>query len=186
VTVASVALQDRFSEFLNLGVQGGVFLADRVRVTARFAIPTDRAGVDELGVDRSYPYRSVDSKKYSLLYGATVGVVAVSTQNFAMSPGLAFARSDVSDYGSMLAVSMPFDWVLSSGTRVGLELDIGRAVGGRYTAVCDGADCSGGPATKFVDRPSGTAFWLQFQFGFGFHHPARLPPAGAPPAPTPH
>jgi len=184
VILASVALQDRFSQFLNIGVQGGVFLADRLRLSVRLAVPTDHTHDDYSGSDFLSAYHQVDSKGYSLLYGATAGVVAASTQNFALSPGIAFARSDVSAYGSMLAVSLPFDWVMTSGTRLGLEFDVGRALGGRYDQVCAQSSCSGGP-TQTADRPAGTAFWLQFQLGFGFNHPAPLPPAGAtPPRPA--
>jgi hypothetical protein len=101
-----------------------------------------------------------------------------------MAPGIAFRRTDVSDYGSSLGVAMPLDWVMADGLRIGLELDLGRAFGGSYHLVCSDNSglgmCAGSEITQ--DRPQGTAVALQFQLGFGFNHPDPLP---ASPAPSP-
>ena len=177
--------ENRFSQFLNVGVQGGAFLGGRLRLTARLALPTETLN-DEYYDGSSYPLRPVDSKSASFLYGASAGIVAVSTQSFVMSPGVAFGRSDVSDYGSMLALSMPFDWVMPTGMRVGLEADFGRAFGGRFGSIdCPSGSCAGSSNLQIRDRPAGTAFWLQFNMGFGFNHPAPLPLAPAAPALAP-
>jgi hypothetical protein len=163
--------QHRFSEYLNIGAQAGVYVAGRLRLSARIAFPTEQVKDDYNNFDSSFG-SSLRSKSYSFLYGASAGIVAVGSQSFIMSPGLAFGRSDVADYGSMLAFSLPFDWLTGSGLHLGLELDFGRAFGGRYQA-CDSAACNTGNPTP--DRPSGPAFWLQFAMGFGFNHPAPLP-----------
>ncbi|MES1179351.1 MAG: hypothetical protein ABUL62_33855 [Myxococcales bacterium] len=178
VLVAGVSWEDRFSQFLDVGAQAGVYLGERVRLAVRGAIPTDKLN-DEYYTDRS-TYRSKDA---AFLYGASAGIVAVSTRNFVLAPGAAFMRSDVSDYGTMLALSMPFEWVMPTGLRVGFELNLGRAVGG-HTALpnCVGTVCSGSAP---VDRPAGTGFWMQFQIGYGFNHPAPLPPEPPPPAAPP-
>jgi hypothetical protein len=124
-----------------------------------------------------------------------------------MSPGIAFSRTDVSDYGSVIAFALPFEWVTSSGLRLGLEFDAGRAFGGVSHFQCysqfgtgTSATCPNG-ATTTQDRPTGTSILLQFQLGFGFGHPDPLPqqpvqspapygwpeqqaPAAAPPPPV--
>jgi hypothetical protein len=99
-----------------------------------------------------------------------------------MSPGLMLARTDVGDYGTMLGVSLPFDWVMNSGLRLGLEGGFGRAFGGQRAVSCStpgAADCNQRP--RFEDRDAGLALWLQFQIGFGFNHPAPLAPTAGPP-----
>ena len=176
--VAGVSWEHRFAQFLDVGAQAGLYLGERVRLTVRAAIPTDTLN-DEY---YAYPGRT-PSPNASFLYGASAGIVAASTKGFLLSPGAAFMRSDVSDYGTMIALSMPLEWVLPSGLRVGFELNLGRAVGGKT----DGAQyCSNGACTQGarVDRPAGTGFWMQFQLGYGFNHPAPLPPE-PPPVPSP-
>ena len=172
--VLGVSWENRFSEFLNVGAQVGVYVGGRVRLTLRAAIPTDK-----LNDDNSIAYGSASShsKDASFLYGASAGVVVVSTQNFALSPGIVFARSDVSDYGTMLGLSMPLEWVMPNGLRVGFEVDFGRAFGGHLNAYC--ATCAVPPSQ---DRPAGTGFAMQFQLGYGFNHPAVLPPGNSAPA----
>jgi hypothetical protein len=198
VIAASVSWENRFSQFSNVGLQAGAYVAGRLRISANIILPTsaltddyyteyDTAGMGYY----SYQY----SKPASLLWGATVGVVAVSTQTFAMAPGVAFSRTDVSDYGTSLAAAIPLDWVMASGLRVGLELDVGRAFGGSYHLQCvpqTNQDCTGAPALT-LDRPAGSSLLLQFQIGFGFDHPEPLPsplvpqnaaPYGWPPPPA--
>jgi hypothetical protein len=185
-------------------VQGGVYVAGRVRLTANLLLPTS-ALTDDFNNAVSYPpvpgsgfYLREPSKAASLFYGVGVGIVAVSSANFVMAPGLAFSRTDVSDYGSSLAAAFPFEWVMPSGLRLGLEFDAGRALGGSYRQSCSsstglpGADCGSGPELV-QDRPAGTSIVLQFQLGFGFNHPDPLPPevnpaakpSSVPPAPAP-
>jgi hypothetical protein len=171
--VAGVSWENRFSQFLDVGAQAGVYLGERVRLTVRGAIPSDKLN-DEYYSDRA-PLRSPDA---AFLYGASAGVVVVGTKNFVLSPGVAFMRSDVSDYGTMIALSMPFEWVMPTGLRVGFEVNLGRAVAGHTRFQnCTGSVCAGGAP---VDRPAGTGFWMQFQLGYGFNHPAPLPPEPPP------
>ena len=174
--VLGASWENRFSEFLNVGAQVGVYVAGRVRLTLRATIPTDKLN-DEYYSD-AYDGASARSKDASFLYGASAGLVVVSTQNFALSPGVAFARSDVADYGTMLGLSMPLEWVMPNGLRVGFEVDFGRAFAGHTSAYC--STCS---VPQSRDRPAGTGFMMQFQLGYGFNHPAPLPPAGSAPAP---
>jgi hypothetical protein len=191
VLVASVSWQNRVSQFLNVGFQGGVYLAHRVRLSANLILPTSDMR-DEYSPAYDYNpgstgyYLQQPAKRASLFYGATLGIVVVSTPTFVMAPGVAFSRTDVSDYGSSLAVALPFEWVTGNGLRLGLEFDAGRAFGGIYHTQCyssSGGGSCGPPLTP--DRPSGTSILLQFQLGFGFNHPEPLPPASAPPSAWP-
>jgi hypothetical protein len=181
--VAGVSWQNRLSQALNVGGQAGVYLGGRLRLAVRFAVPagqTDQPAIDSSFDSLGYQRRASDAPAF--FYGASAGVVVYGSQDFALSPGIAFARTDVSDFGTMLAVSVPFDWVLASGMRIGLEAQLGQAVGGAYRYQCadfGGTSCASDPQTT-RDRPAGTAFFLQFQLGFGFNHPAPLPPTSRP------
>ena len=171
--VTSVSWENRFSQFLVVGAQAGVYVAGRLRLTVNAMIPTDKLNDEYYGDGAgNYEYASGRSKDASFLYGASAGIVAARTSNFALSPGIAFARSDVSDYGTMLALSMPLEWVLPSGMRVGFVPNLGRVFGGSFVRCAD-TFCS---QSFRVDRPAGTALLLQFQLGFGFNHPAPSAP----------
>jgi len=170
-TLVGLDWQRRFSEPVNVGVQAGVFVAGRLRLTAKIAFPTEDVRDSEGQFGRQ-------SKQPSFFYAFSAGVAAVRTSNFVMSPGLMLARADVADFGTMLGVSLPLDWVTSSGLRLGLEGGLGRAIGGRSVVGCT-SDCSLPPS--YEDRRSGSAVWFQFHVGFGFNHPAPLPPTAGPP-----
>jgi hypothetical protein len=163
--------QHRVSDSVNLGAQAGAYVGGRVRVTAKIAFPTEGMG------DREADFGS-GSKDPSFFYAFSAGFAAVRTPTFVLSPGLMFARTDVADYGTMLGLALPLDWVTKSGLRLGLEGGFGRAFGGRRSVPCS-TDCNQPP--RFQDREPGVALWLQFQIGFGFNHPAPLPPAAGPP-----
>ena len=182
---SSVSWQYRVSQALNVGLQAGMYAAGRIRLTVKATLPTTALNDDYYGFYDSNPngtayYYREPSKTASLFYGASVGVVAVSSANFVMAPGVAFSRTDVSDYGSSLGVSLPFEWVTANGLRMGVVLDFGRAFGGSAHVRCmpnggaSNATCATTP-TLSQDRPAGTSVALQFQLGFGFNHPAELP-----------
>jgi hypothetical protein len=176
--VGGASWQDRISQPLNFGVQAGAYLGRRVRLVARAAFPS--SGVDDQsGFDSSLEaldYERRPSNAPIVLYGASAGIVVYGTQYFALAPGVAFARTDVSDYGTMLAASVPFDWVMASGLRVGFEAELGEAFGGslRYQCIDSTGVMCGGPANTTRDRATGTAIFMQFQLGFGFNHPDPL------------
>jgi len=158
---------------VSLGAQAGVYLAERARLTAKIAFPT------ESWDDQQADFGS-GAKNPSFFYAFSAGFAALRTPTFAMSPGLMLARTDVSDYGTMIGLSLPLDWVTSSGMRLGLEGGLGRAFGGRSATSCatpGAADCN--QRARYEDRQSGAALWLQFQIGFGFNHPGPLPPEPA-------
>jgi len=163
--------KNRISESVSVGAQAGVFVARRVRLTAKIAFPTDQA--EDFGSGTKNP---------SIIYAFSAGYAAVSLPTFVMSPGLMLARTDVGDYGTMLGLSVPLDWVMKSGLRLGLEGGLGRAFGGQRVISCNtpgAAEC--GQQPQYTDREGGSALWLQFQIGFGFNHPGPIPPAAGPP-----
>lgn len=173
--IVAADFQNHISQSVSVGAQAGVFVAGRARLTAKIAFPTEGLG------DQQADFGS-EAKNPSFFYAFSAGVAALRTPTFVMSPGVMLARTDVSDYGTMLGLSLPLDWVMKSGLRLGLEGGLGRAFGGRRAVTCDtpgASDCSGQP--KYEDRKAGTALWLQFQIGFGFNHPGPIPPAAGPP-----
>ena len=175
--VGGVSWKDRISQPPNVGAEAGVYLGGRVRLAVRAAVPssdrTDQpvldSSFDSAGYQRPLPTRR------RFFYGASAGVVVHSTPYFALAPGLAFARTDVSDFGTMIAASAPFDWVMPSGLRLGFEAELGQAFGGSYRYQCQdstGSSC-GGPPQITRDRPSGTAFLMQFPDRVRLQSPAN-------------
>jgi len=169
--------EHRFSENVNLGAQAGLYVVKRLRLTAKLAFPTETSG------DAQADYNG--ERGPSFVYALSAGFAAVRTPTFVMSPGVMFARTDVSNFGTMLAVSLPFDWVLNSGLRLGLEGGLGQAFGGKRLANCSTSSAMNCSQTEYESREAGLAYWLQFQIGFGFNHPGPLPPEpAAQPAPA--
>ena len=154
------------------GLQGGAFLGGLVRATGRFVLfghdVADQAVED---FDFSSPYEPVASDAPAFLYGGTLGLAIVRTRRFVVSPGVAVARTNVGDYGTLAAVSLPFEWVRPRGMRITFEVDVGRVFGGIVTERCtnrfpSGADCDAG-STRRADRDDAAAVLLQLGIGWG-------------------
>lgn len=179
--MAGVAVDKRYDSILTVGVQGGVYLASRVRVVARVLMfttePEDDLQNDYFG-EGVLPTgcEAVGSDPPALLFGGAIGVAPVVRRNFVFAPGIGFHTTNVGDYGSLVTLAMPFEWVTDEGTRFGFEIDVGRAFGGRVTGRCfGGSSCSAGEEQEF-DRPAAPAFFAAFQLGWGFNHPpAKMP-----------
>jgi len=184
VTMASVYWQNRFSQFLTVGGQFGMYLRGRVRVAVNAVVPAgtlqDNFSYDHSDGDGDYVL--VPSKDVSLIFGAEAGYVVLRSANFAFAPGLAFSHTNVANYGSALAFSLPFEWVTEGGLRVGLDFQGGRTFGGVYRVTCittvtgTPSSCLEGPQID-RSRPSGATIFAQFQLGFGFNHPDPRPPS---------
>jgi hypothetical protein len=175
-TLAGMWNEQRFGDPIVFGIQGGLYIAEMVRVVLRFEMPsknaTDEFSYDNDTDDPGTNYWPTDSTAATLLYGGAIGFVAASSDGFVFAPGIVFQRSDVADYGSMLGVAIPFEWVTSRGLRFGLEVDLGRAFGGtvHYTCNTFQGDTVGCPTPTFDgDRGAGRAFAIRFQMGFGFN-----------------
>ena len=167
--------EHRISESVSVGAQAGVYVAGWLRLTAKIAFPTEGMG------DQSADFGS-GTKAPSLFYAFSAGFAAVRTPTFVMSPGLMLARTDVGDYGSMFGLSLPLDWVLKSGLRLGLEGGLGSAFGGRRPSCNTPGSTGCNQRSSYEDRDPGLALWIQFQLGFGFNHPGPLAPTAGPPS----
>jgi hypothetical protein len=180
LVAGGIALDQRFDQFLAVGVQGGLYLGGRVRIAVRGLLLSEQSGddVDAYQEDLlASGYSPVDSDKAALIYGASLGGAPVVRPNFVFAPGISVMRSDVADYGWFLGLSAPFEWVTDDGMRIGFEAMIGRAFGGTVHTKClfTSTSCTTGQE-RDVTRPSGTGFYAAFQIGYGFNHP---PPKSA-------
>lgn len=173
---SGIMWEDRFDDFFTLGVQAGMYAATRIRIAARLQLFLSSPGdnlADYYADGVPDGFAAVPSDSPNLVFTGSLGAAPVVRSNFVFAPGIAVARSDVSDYGTFVGMSLPFEWVTDDGARFGFEIDIGRALGGRHTVRCDyaGAGCTPGEERE-LDRPAAAAFYGAFQFGWGFNHPA--------------
>lgn len=169
-TISGLVLEDRYGDPFVFGVQAGAYLGQAVRLVARLEMPSKNATDDYSRYGDDYNSFTRPSADVTLIYGGSLGIVAASSNTFAFSPGLMFLRSDVSDYGNFLGISLPFEWVTSRGLRFGLEAGLGRAFGGTVHYQCSTTVCPGGVPPD-ADRPAGRAAAIRFEMGFGFNHP---------------
>jgi hypothetical protein len=167
VTLGGVFLEERFSDPLVIGLQGGVYLGDIVRLALRAEMPSSDARDEASGTrSNTYSLYATDSESPKFLYGGSLGISLVNSSNFAFSPGIMLMRSDVGDYGTVLGASLPFEWVTSRGLRFGLEVSLGRAFGGTVHYECPLGGCPA-EALEDTDRKAGRALGLRFAIGYG-------------------
>jgi hypothetical protein len=176
--VSGYELDERFRDPFSLGGQVGMYVAARLRLAARILFPLRQLSDDNSDSSPSN-YQTKRSDPPTLLYAASAGVVVVSTVNFVLSPGILFMRSDKSDYGTVLGLSLPLEWVTQSHLRFGSELGFGRAVGGNIREQCIDVGvfpppCSPG-GVREVDRQGGLALYAHFQIGWAFSYPDPEP-----------
>jgi len=173
-TFTNFWLDERVRSYLNFGAQLGAYVGGRVRLSVRLVAPVEqvedaRTDADYYrgGVGTSDTYIDVPSRAMSVLYGATVGIVVANSRSFVFAPGVSLVRTDVSDYGSAFALSMPFEWTTRRHMRWGFELAVGHAFGGSVDRVCQRATTTLTYCGKDEDqRPGGTTILLQFQMGW--------------------
>jgi hypothetical protein len=171
--LTSFWMDERADQFLNLSVQAGGYLANRLRVAARLTAPLAEPK-DKFGDSNNPPpillstsYEPIDSRSPSLLFGASLGVVIANTKSFVLAPGLLVARTDVNDYGTVVALAVPFEWTTARHLRMGFEADLGSALGGSARRQCRQNIPPGGTCSNDrVDRPAGLAVLMQFQMGW--------------------
>jgi hypothetical protein len=179
VFASAYDLQDRFSDFMSVGAEFGGYIVKRVRLAGRVILPIESLH-DESGASPPFGEQTKASGSPAFLYSASLGVVATSSRTFVLSPGISLLRSTVSDYGTFLGVSLPFEWVTTNGLRLGTEVNIGRVFGGVQRLECIGltpgqGGCVAGDV-RTIDRPAGTAFIFDFLIGWGFGHPDPVMP----------
>jgi hypothetical protein len=164
-TLGGLFLDERYSDPIVFGLQAGAYLGEAVRLMGRVEMPSteakDNASYPPNLTGNAFPQQSPSP---ALLYGGALGLVAIGGQNFVFSPGLTFLRANVSDYGTFLGVTLPFEWVTTRALRFGFAVDVGRAFGGTVHNGCGGGAC----ATVDTDRQAGRGIALRFSMGYGF------------------
>jgi len=172
-SLTSFYLDERVGNFLNVGAQVGVYAFDRLRLSARFATPLEHVDDGFVGSDSAFlpstpagftSTTRVSSRAMSMLYGVSVGLVVTNSKSFVFGPSLTLLRTDVEDYGTAFALSMPFEWTTKRSLRVGFELGLGHAFGGSVRTLCVSGTASCG--VGHLDRPGGTAVLFQFNMGW--------------------
>lgn len=179
-SLTSFYLDERVGNFLNLGVQAGGYFFERLRVSARFVTPLEEV-TDQNGRYSSFngPFFGsgtqqgpVPSRSISALYGVSVGLVVSNNRSFVFGPSLSLMRTDVEDYGTAVAFSVPFEWTTAKNLRVGFELSLGQAVGGTVHNACtsfnNGFVTSCGNTSR--ERAGGTAVVFQYYMGWSLGH----------------
>jgi hypothetical protein len=170
--LVSFNLEDRAGNFLNLGVQFGGYLFERLRVAGRIVTPLDDVsdGYTTFSTPQSNGVQSferVQSRSMSMLYSASVGLLITNSRTFAFGPSVELQRTDVAAYGSAVSLGLPFEWTTPKHLRVGFEFALGHAFGGSLKDVCRNLTS---PVTscgiRSTDRPSGTAVLVQFNMGY--------------------
>jgi hypothetical protein len=168
-SLTSFWMDERTDNFLNVGVQVGGYFVDRIRLSARLVAPVDEATDSFSDYDSQFSSNSqhVDSRSVAVLYGATFGLILSNSKSFLFAPGLSLWRTDVSDYGTTAAFSLPFEWTTYRRLRVGFELALGHSFGGEAHGACTAVVTSSSPCrADTVDREGGTAVLFQYHMGW--------------------
>src|SRR5262245_21817409 len=78
LVAGGIALDQRYDQFLAVGLQAGIYLASRVRLAARGLLLTEKSGdnADSYGLIDS-GYSPDDSERASFIYGASLGVAPI-------------------------------------------------------------------------------------------------------------
>jgi hypothetical protein len=174
-SLTSFWMDDRVGNFLNFGVQVGGYLFNRLRVSGRLVAPLEEVSDGYysyndyyLGGSSGSSYNSIDSRKVSVLYGASAGLMVTNSRAFVFGPGVTLLRTDVEAYGTAIYLTLPFEWTTQRNLRIGFELGLGRAVGGKVRKVCRNSSTTPPTACGIqpIDRPDGTALLAQFYMGW--------------------
>lgn len=172
LTLANVWFDERTSNFWNFGVQAGGYLFERLRISGRLVVPAGTAsdeydGGDSWNSNGPLSGARVPAPDVSAFYGGSLGVVVTNGKRFVFSPGVLFMRTDVSDYGSVVGVGLPFEWTTARSMRLGFEFGVGHSFGGHVEYTCANYGPQGDSCELVEEkRPSGTAILLQFYLGW--------------------
>jgi hypothetical protein len=168
----SFSLNARTSNFLNFGVQFGMYAFEHLRLSARLVAPLEDVSDSYTNYNSLPPvfagvgqtFSPVPSRSMSALYGASAGLIVTNSRSFVFGPSLGFLRTDVEDYGTAVVVALPFEWTTRRNLRIGLEVALGHAVGGTTRSACRSGAVSCGMNER--GRPGGTAILAQFYMGW--------------------
>lgn len=168
-SLTSFWMDERTDNFLNVGVQVGGYFVERIRLVARLVAPVNEATDSYSKYDSQFSSNAqyVDSRSVSVLYGATFGLILSNSRSFLFAPGLSLWRTDVSDYGTTAAFSLPFEWSTHRRLRVGFELALGHSFGGDAHRACTGVVTTSSPCSaSSSEREGGTAVLFQYHMGW--------------------
>jgi len=171
-TLTSFYMENRAGNFLNLGVQVGGYLFERLRLSGRLVVPLEDVNDDLHHYDSNNgsgpgAFRRIDARSMTMLYGVSAGVLVTNSRSFVFGPSVELQRTDVLAYGTTLAFGLPFEWITRRNLRVGFELAIGHSFGGSVKETCETFTS---PVTscgsRKADRPSGTSVLFQYNMGW--------------------
>jgi hypothetical protein len=173
--IGGTVLNRRFATLFAPGVEVGMYFADRFRVALRGTVPLtepeDEYSYDDDELDDFNGRGFINSDEVSFLFGGAVGVVAVDTPGFVLSPSIYVMRSDVGDYGTMVGLGLPFEWVSRRGLRIGFDFAFLRGFGGEVLSVCHGGTTCDMGEVRAHDRKAGNGFTSSFIIGWNLGQP---------------
>ena len=162
-SIGPLILEERFYSVFAVGLVAGHYIAGRARIAitgATFATDPERSHLSD--------WREGTTELPSFVYGASLGFAMSQGPTFVLAPGLVVLRSDIGDYGTMVGLQVPLEWVRENGMRLGFTVGAGRSFGGVATGdACDWNGLSQVCREETQDRPSAGAFFINFNFGFG-------------------
>ena len=177
-----ITISKHFDSSAYLGAEFGAFFDDRIRVSARALFPFGVAQGAPESLSNS-EFRPIHSAKPALIYGGGAGIALYSGQSFLLSLQANYQRTDVGDFGHMLALALPFEWMTNTGLRVGFEAGVLRAFGGQVFGECgpspfvfdstnsqENLTCDIGEVRAF-DREPGNGLWVHFALGYPYDRP---------------
>lgn len=174
-----MSVGERFDSGIFLGAELGAFLNARFRVSLRVLFPF---GVSKVA-NQHLPnpeFNAIASEKPALLYGAGAGVALYSGRGFVLSAAGTIMRSDIADYGNMLGLALPFEWITRGAGRVGFEFGVLQAFGGRVLGECGPRFSFGNPQANLqcdlgevraFERERAPGVWLNFILGIPYETP---------------
>lgn len=150
--------RERLSSAAAFGGEFGFFAWDRLRAGVRAIVP-----VADLNDEASDNTGSDDPSAW--MWGISVGAAATRQAGFVMSPSLQYLAMLGGDYGQMIGILVPFEWLSRKGFHVGFDFSVLYGFGGTYrTNTCP--TCS-----ELVDRPNSAGFAVNLVLGHVFAMP---------------
>lgn len=156
-------LRERLSSAAAFGGEFGFFAWDRLRAGVRAIIP-----VADLNDEASDAAVAGDPSAW--MWGVSVGAATSRQAGFVMSPSLQFMEISGRDYGHLIGILVPFEWLSRSGFRVGFDFSVLYGFGGTYRTkpcpTCNTPD-------PIVDRPNSAGFTVNLVLGHVFTMPGE-------------
>lgn len=140
-------LRERVSSPIAFGGELGGFVHDRVRGSIRGLVPVSEASD-----------QATDDNASVWLWGASLGVAAEKQSGFVLSPSLQYLGVIGGDYGHLLGIHLPFEWLGARGFRIGFDFAMLYGFGGTYET----------DSGRVEERPNSTGVTVNFLVGHVF------------------